>query len=365
MGSPSHPLALDIAADIRDAHTPEGSFYSDPAWFKTQCDRVFTRTWHMWPHNMQPSGMGEYQPWNLLPRALDEPLLLTHDGEQLRCISNVCTHRGKVLFERAGQASSLRCGYHGRRFDLDGSLIRAPGFELARDFSCAAQNLARVPLAGWRNLLFASLDPAHALEDLLAPLRARLDGLLPAQMSFCPQGSRTYDVGAHWALYCDNYLEGFHIPYVHPGLNAELNYEAYSTELFELGSLQVGVAKRGASTFKLRKSHPDSGRMVSAYYFWLFPCTMLNVYPWGLSINVVLPQGVSHTKVVYLRYLWDEAAEPSGAGGDLDQVEIEDEDVVESCARGVRARLYKRGRYAPDHERAVHHFHRLVGEFLR
>jgi choline monooxygenase len=45
-------------------------------------------------------------------------------------------------------------------------------------------------------------------------------------------------------------------------------------------------------------------------------------------------------------------------------VEQEDEAVVEAVQRGVRARLYRGGRYSPAHERAVHHFHRLVGRFL-
>ena len=54
-----------------------------------------------------------------------------------------------------------------------------------------------------------------------------------------------------------------------------------------------------------------------------------------------------------------------GAGADLDRVEREDEAVVEAVQRGVRARLYGRGRYSPDREAAVHHFHRLLVESLR
>ena len=31
--------------------------------------------------------------------------------------------------------------------------------------------------------------------------------------------SKEYIVNANWALYCDNYLEGFHIPFIHNDLN--------------------------------------------------------------------------------------------------------------------------------------------------
>jgi hypothetical protein len=34
--------------------------------------------------------------------------------------------------------------------------------------------------------------------------------------------AETVVVNAHWALYCDNYLEGFHIPFVHEDLDAAL-----------------------------------------------------------------------------------------------------------------------------------------------
>ena len=49
-----------------------------------------------------------------------------------------------------------------------------------------------------------------------------------------------------------------------------------------------------------------------------------------------------------------------GAGASLDRVEAEDEAIVEAVQRGVRSRLYERGRYSPTREQGVHHFHRLL-----
>jgi len=37
---------------------------------------------------------------------------------------------------------------------------------------------------------------------------------------------------------------------------------------------------------------------------------------------------------------------------------------VEGVQRGIRSRLYDRGRYAPTREQGVHHFHRLLAEWL-
>ena len=41
---------------------------------------------------------------------------------------------------------------------------------------------------------------------------------------------RTYDMKCNWKTYVDNYLEGYHLPSVHPGLNRELDYNAYTVE---------------------------------------------------------------------------------------------------------------------------------------
>jgi choline monooxygenase len=91
---------------------------------------------------------------------------------------------------------------------------------------------------------------------------------------------------------------------------------------------------------------------------------MVNAYPWGLSVNVVMPAGPHRTRVVYLTFVWDPARREQGAGASLDEVEHEDDRAVERTARGIRARKYDRGRYSATAERGVHHFHRLLAAAL-
>ena len=51
-----------------------------------------------------------------------------------------------------------------------------------------------------------------------------------------------------------------------------------------------------------------------------------------------------------------------GAGGNLDKVEQEDQEIVESVNLGVSSGTYDRGRYSPTRETGVHHFHRILTE---
>jgi choline monooxygenase len=179
-----------------------------------------------------------------------------------------------------------------------------------------------------------------------------------------PERGRTYLVRANWALYVDNYLEGFHIPYIHAALNATLDYASYRTELLRHGNLQVGTAADSEPAFELPPGHPLFGERVGALYFWMFPNLMLNFYPWGLSVNVVRPQGVSLTKVEFVPFVARPELLDQGAGGALDRVEREDEAVVESVQVGLRSRFYDRGRYAVEREKGVHQFHRMLAESL-
>jgi choline monooxygenase len=159
----------------------------------------------------------------------------------------------------------------------------------------------------------------------------------------------------------ENYLEGFHIPYVHPGLNQAVDFASYADELFRYSSLQVAQARSDEPAFE---KQGGDGKRIAACYAWIFPNLMLNFYPWGLSVNRVVPEAVDRTRVEFRAYVRDEAKRGRGAGAGLHEVEMEDEAVVEAVQRGVRSRFYRGGRYSPTRERGTHHFHRLLCEFL-
>ena len=92
-------------------------------------------------------------------------------------------------------------------------------------------------------------------------------------------------------------MEGFHIPFVHNDLNTALDYDNYRTEIFDGGVLQIGIASEGEPTFEIPEGSPDFGLNVAAYYYWIFPGLMLNFYPWGLSVNLVVPLSVDRTRI--------------------------------------------------------------------
>jgi choline monooxygenase len=354
-----------IDPNIAKAKTLDTDYYTSAEHFNASKEKIFAQSWQFIGDTELAAENGSAYPFTLLEHYIDEPLLLTRDKEgKLRCMSNVCTHRGNIVIDKPCKLDHLRCRYHGRLFELNGKFHSMPEFKEVENFPTEADNLHNLPLFQWGKLLFTSLNPVIKPEEFFGEMMQRIDWYPVSQLQCCPERSKDYTVKANWALYCENYLEGFHIPFVHPGLNHVLDFGEYTTEVFRYSNLQLGIGKIGEPCFNLPRSSPDHGKHVSVYYFWVFPNMMFNFYPWGLSVNVVQPVNESECKVSFHTYMLDEGMAGKGAGAGLDSVELEDEEIVERVQKGIRSRFYTHGRYSVKREQGTHHFHSLIAEFM-
>jgi choline monooxygenase len=354
---------FNINADIRLAETLSSQFYTNEKYFHESKEKIFARSWQLVGRACEVKNL---KPHTILEDFLDEPILMVREETEFRCLSNVCTHRGKILIDDSCEAKAIRCPYHGRRFDLSGKFLSMPEFELVENFPSECDNMPEVPFGIWENFLFASVNPISPLQVFLAEMQEKLQVLNLENLKFA--SSEDYTVKAHWALYCENYLEGFHIPFVHQSLNEAIDFGSYKTETFRFSSLQTAVAKtetQPTASDSNSETTFDFDRTIAAFYFFIFPNLMFNFYPWGLSVNIVKPLAPDRTKVSYLTFVSDETKLEKGAGKDLNRVELEDQAIVESVQKGIASRFYDKGRYSPVREQGTHHFHRLIAEFMK
>lgn len=357
---------FDINPDIRQAHTLASDFYTDEKYFEQSKEKIFARSWQFLGAADETINL---QPHTILEDFLDEPILISRRENELYCLSNVCTHRGNVLIENAGLEVGIRCRYHGRRFDFDGKFLSMPEFETVENFPCERDDLPQIPFGVWENFLFASISPFAPIENFIGVMRERLNWINFEPLKFT--SAKDYYVNAHWALYCENYLEGFHVPFVHQSLNQAIDYGSYATELFQFSSLQTALSKLPAAADNLNAAQAQPSiqpnafeENIAAFYFFVFPNLMFNFYPWGLSVNIVKPLSPRRTKISFLTFVSDESKIQQSAGADLERVELEDEAIVEGVQKGISSRLYSQGRYSPAREQGTHHFHRLIAKFM-
>jgi choline monooxygenase len=358
-------MRFNINSDITKAETLPATFYKDPDIFEKIKEKIFLKSWQWIGDESLVDKPQSVHPFILLDGFLTEPLLITRDKDGLiNCLTNVCTHRGNLLVVTPKATKKLTCSYHGRRFNLQGKFEFMPEFTDAKNFPRPCDHLHRFPIKKWGHLLFAGLNPSFDFQDVINIMNERI-GFLPIDdFKLEKTFQKDFFVDANWALYCDNYLEGFHVPFVHEGLNEVLDYGSYETIIYEHCNLQIGYSNEATEIFEFPQNHIDYGKKIAAYYFWVFPNIMFNFYPWGLSINIVKPLEISKTKVSFISYVLDPSKLNKGAGSNLEKVEKEDEVVVENVQKGVRSSFYKAGRFSPKREKGVHHFHVLLSKFL-
>lgn len=358
-------LAPHVDPDLSRAQTLPAAWYRDRTVFDAERERLFARTWQIVGRVEQVDAPGRYFTCTL---AGETVVVVRGDDHRLRALSNVCRHRAGPIATGAGQRKVLQCRYHGWTYGLDGSLLGTPEFDGVACFERGAHSLPSFPVDTWGGFVFVSLDPQAT------PLSAVLDSI-PTETQALPLEhmrlfrSHDYTLECNWKIYVDNYLEGYHIPIVHPGLFKQLDYQSYRVETARWHSKQHAPLRRSVED-SLYLRHLQPGQEPIALYFWLFPNMMLNIYPDNVQLNVIVPLDVERTLTRFEWYLLD--PERPGATEDFaasfafsDEVQQEDIAICEAVQRGLHSRTYEAGRYSVARENGVHHFHRLVAELMR
>lgn len=345
------PQALDHARAL------SARFYTQPAVAELDARAVFTRSWQLVCHQSQLAGVGDH----VVVDIGNLPIIVVRsDAQTIRAFHNVCRHRAGPLAKCNGLgAKALRCHYHGWTYGLDGVLRSAPEMGSTADFVLSDIRLPEVRVHAWQGLVFVATGDAPEFAEFVAGIDARL-GSERVMDGYRFHHHSSYDVDCNWKVYVDNYLEGYHVPHIHPGLNRLLDYRSYVTETAQWYSYQFSPLESGADLY-------GDGE---ALYYFLYPNAMLNILPGRLQTNRVIPMGVDKCRVEFdFYYAVDESPEAQARRArDLDfSNEVQDEDVTicEDVQRGLASGSYEAGRLNPLRENAVHHFHELLRRAYR
>jgi choline monooxygenase len=355
---------LHVDAEISRAWTLAAPLYTDPSVFTAEKERIFSRTWQVAGHASQVTSPGDYFTTELL----GEPLLFVRglDG-MLRGFYNVCRHRAGPPAEGCGSRKLLRCAYHGWTYGLDGSLISATEIDGVEGFRAEDFALRAVRTEEWFNLIFVNLDPdAPPLRESLGDLHRQAEKFPFAGMKLFE--CRTYEMRCNWKTYVDNYLEGYHLPSVHPGLNRELDYNAYVVEPYAWHVRQFSPIRGPQPGDATPRRYQEACEGLTTDYFWIFPNWMLNCYPDNVSLNIVLPLDPERSLAIFEWYLPEKDHSLAAAKAAVEfshQIQIEDVAICEAVQKNLRSRSYSRGRFSVKQEKGVHAFHRMYAESMK
>ncbi len=352
-------LSSDVLASqpLEHALALSARFYTDTRAPALDASAVFARSWQLVCHQSQLSDVGDH----VVTSIAGLPLLIVRSDEaSIRAFHNVCRHRAGPIASCNGRgATALRCRYHGWTYGLDGVLRGAPEMGRTPDFDPADIRLPEVRVQVWQGLVLVATGEAPPFDEFVAGIDARL-GPDRALDGYEFHHRASWEVACNWKVYVDNYLEGYHVPHIHPGLNSVLDYRSYITETATWYSFQFSPLESGADLY-------GSGE---ALYYFLYPNAMLNILPGRLQTNRVLPLGVDRCRVEFdFYYAPDSGAEAlARRANDIafsDEVQDEDVTICQDVQRGLASGSYEAGRLNPLRENAVHHFHELLRRAYR
>jgi choline monooxygenase len=354
-------LAYNFDPNLAAAWTPPAAWYFDPGFLEQEKLKVFGHTWQLAGRAAQVAQPGQFFTADIAGEAV---IVTRGEDGKLRAFSNVCRHRAGPVAAGEGSCKRFRCAYHGWTYALDGVLLGTPEFDGVQGFDRTSYQLPQFQAKTWGGLVFVNLDPqASPLTNVLEDLPERLAGRKMSQMKLAAR--KDWEVNCNWKVYVDNYLEGYHIPVVHPGLNREIDYAQYRTETKTYYSIQHSPIRRDqAARLRLSDEAEDA-----ALFIWIYPNLMLNVYPDNYSTNLIVPLGPERTLTIFEWYFRDpetaETQEKIKQTIELsDEIQIEDINICEAVQKGLRSRAYNQGRYSVKRENGVHHFHGLLVQDL-
>lgn len=331
--------------DLARASTLPAFAYTDPAVLEEEKNAIFRRSWQPIGHLADVREPGSF----FTAELAGAPVVVTRDANgELRGFYNVCRHRAGPVATGKGARKSLTCRYHGWTYGLDGALRTTPeiGAPVAFDPSCVS--LEKIHVASFGPLVFGALDPKEpfgATYGAIADATARLD---LAQMTFV--GRKEYVLACNWKVYVDNFLEGYHLPTVHPELFKTLDYDRYVVETNGNHVVQHAPLRDGSG---------------EARYYWAFPNVMLNFYGGRLEVDTILPLGEGKTLTVF-EWFFPKAADERAKKSieESDAIQKEDIEICETVQKNLASGAYDRGRFSTKRENGVHHFQSLVHAWL-
>ncbi len=371
---------------VEQATTLIPDAYRDPAFASVERDRVCRRSWVCVGYTSQISAPGDIMTTDVA----GEPVMIVRDGNgQLQAFYNVCRHRGCALVDAEHtHCQVIRCPYHSWGYALDGRLIGAPYFhgldvpdDVCKTFDTAAAeqagfrredfSLLPVNVATWGCFIFVNLDRnARPLTEWLGDLPTRYLRHPLADLKLYKR--LRYDIAANWKLVAENFIEYYHLPWVHPELckiSAVDNHHRYQGPGMYTGMCTSPLSVDPDTVRFDMPIPPDLNDVEahSAYFVLLFPNLALWIFPNHVVTLLYRPSGATTTQECMDMLLHPEAL----AHADLDaqcrpvldfygMVNKQDIAIVERVQRGLKASAYPGGRMCFRFEEPVHRFQNML-----
>ncbi len=215
MESPPTPAAL---LETAERHPTSSGFsmerYTSSEFLQRELERMFPNVWQMACHTSDIPDTGDFVTYDLGQASY---LLVRTTSGKVRGFVNSCLHRGTQLCDGRGQASELRCPYHGWSWSLEGELSHVPAEWDFPDLNRSEYSLPEIHVQTWNDWVFIcpSDDPPN-FEAYLEDLPRHFRQLRPQRRYVRAHVAKASS--CNWKVALEAFLESYHVRYTHPQL---------------------------------------------------------------------------------------------------------------------------------------------------
>ena len=366
----------DFAALLeRDQGLP-GRYFTDEAFHHLERQKIFENSWMCIGLSADAPAKGDLLPLTVF----DHPLLIVRDAAMLRVFHNVCSHRGSVLVETPARGRPrIVCPYHSWTYKLDGALVATPHAGGADQHMCSQLReeqlgLRSIRTVEWAGHIFVNFSgAAPPFADWIRPVAERLCSNDWSALRRDPAFARNLEVAANWKLIVENFVESYHLPWVHKALNAvnpmALHYQILGGHSYlGQGGTDYRPERSAGATLPRNPGNLDPSRYEALA---IFPNLILSPLADMTFSIIVLPEAAQRTRErIEFFFVGDEAlsekfaAARRNAAEFVTAVNAEDIGIVESVQRGRRSPAFTGGQFAQAQEATSMQFQKIVAARL-
>ena len=205
--------------------------YTSERFYAAEKERIFLRHWNLLERESIVPEVGDYHCMTFF----DVPLLIVRGNDRkARVFANSCRHRGALVADGSGNCKAFRCPYHFWTYALDGRFNGAPGYKdrdgkpLITDANKSEFGLHEIDSGTWGGFLFVRFKTGP--QTLEQHLGVFVDALASHQIEDMVCARKVvYDMDANWKCFVENYIDGYHIPYVHKDSLSRWKYDGVTS----------------------------------------------------------------------------------------------------------------------------------------
>ncbi len=315
--------------------------YVSPDIHAADVQRIFSATWQLIGPASRLAERGDY----IAVEIAGQKVFVMHTKAGLRAYRNVCRHRGaRLLPEGTGRCNTIRCPYHQWVWGEDGSLLNVPFWGDDADFEMSDWALDQIEWTVWRGLLFVAIAPDAPFDAQLGAVAAELESEPIEDYNWVHEERLVFD--ANWKIYTDNFVEGYHIPGIHPEFHRAIEFDAFET-----------VAMNGMVRMT---APPREGLFYRGKWMWMWPNWTLSLFSGGMNTSRINPIDHQRTELIYNFYFADTSEEAAATRARTIEANLqvirEDFEVCRETQKNYASGGYRAGPLSPRHEQGVAYF---------